>query len=146
MYAGGQFTTAGASAATNIAKWNGSSWSALGSELNSAVYTLVVSGTNLYAGKAFTTAGGKVSAYVAKAIINAASGRFNSPTWSFASGFSCIFSDGTAGEPYLIQTSPSLASGSWTSLSNLTYTVPITITDPSSLTNASRYYRAVWNP
>ena len=31
LYAGGDFTTAGGSAATNIAKWDGSSWSALGS-------------------------------------------------------------------------------------------------------------------
>ena len=31
LYAGGDFTTAGGSAANNIAQWNGSSWSALGS-------------------------------------------------------------------------------------------------------------------
>jgi hypothetical protein len=31
LYAGGEFTTAGGISAANIAKWNGSSWSALGS-------------------------------------------------------------------------------------------------------------------
>ena len=34
LYAGGDFTTAGGSAANYIAKWNGSSWSALGSGMN----------------------------------------------------------------------------------------------------------------
>src|SRR5262245_15425602 len=33
LYAAGQFTTVGGIAATNIAKWNGDSWSALGSSL-----------------------------------------------------------------------------------------------------------------
>ena len=37
LYAGGGFTTAGGSAANYIAKWDGSSWSALGSGMNGAV-------------------------------------------------------------------------------------------------------------
>src|ERR1051325_1066319 len=48
--AGGDFTTAGGSTATYIAKWNGSSWSALGSGMNSNVTALAVSGSELYAG------------------------------------------------------------------------------------------------
>ena len=36
LYAGGAFTTAGGVAANHIAKWNGSSWSALGSGMNGA--------------------------------------------------------------------------------------------------------------
>ena len=31
LYAGGAFPTAGGGAANHVAKWNGSSWSALGS-------------------------------------------------------------------------------------------------------------------
>jgi len=151
LYVGGYFTyatNAGPSPVrvNRIAKWDGNSWSALGSGLNSNVCALAVSGTNLYAGGAFTTAGGKVSAYVAKANINAAGGRFNSPSWSLAAGFSCTFSDATPGQPYRIQTSPSLAPGSWTDLSSFTYTAPITITEPSFRTTAPRYYRAVWSP
>ena len=49
--------------ANYIAKWDGSAWSALGSGMNSTVYALAVSGTNLYAGGAFTTAGGVPANY-----------------------------------------------------------------------------------
>ena len=42
LYAGGYFTTAGGSAANYIAKWNGSSWSALGSGMEQAVVGLCV--------------------------------------------------------------------------------------------------------
>src|SRR2546426_364575 len=67
---GSDVYTAGGSAATNIAKWNGSSWSALGSGMNGyGVYALAVSGSDLYAGGNFTTAGGKVSAYLARAYL-----------------------------------------------------------------------------
>src|SRR5205823_6515691 len=62
LYAGGLFTTAGGGLANNIAKWNGSSWTALGSGMNDWVEALAVSGSDLYAGGNFTTAGGKVSA------------------------------------------------------------------------------------
>ena len=34
LYAGGDFTTAGGVSANRIAKWDGSSWSALGSGMN----------------------------------------------------------------------------------------------------------------
>ena len=57
LYAGGRFTSAGGTAANTIAKWNGSSWSALGSGTNYGVNTLAVSGSDLYVGGYFTTAG-----------------------------------------------------------------------------------------
>jgi hypothetical protein len=66
VYAGGFFTTAGGSPATNIAKWNGSSWTALGSGMNSTVAALAVSGSDVYAGGHFTTAGGSAANYIAK--------------------------------------------------------------------------------
>src|SRR5206468_9775503 len=69
LYVGGGFTTAGGTPAKHIAKWNGSSWTALGSGVNDWVSALAVSGSDLYAGGAFTTAGGKVSAYAARADI-----------------------------------------------------------------------------
>ena len=69
LYAGGWFTTAGGIAATNIAKWDGSSWSALGSGMDGAspaVLALAVSGSDVYAGGFFTTAGGIAATNIAK--------------------------------------------------------------------------------
>lgn len=63
LYAGGSFTTAGGVTTNYIAKWNGTSWSGLGSGMNSNVLSLALGpdGT-LYAGGNFTSAGG-VSVY-----------------------------------------------------------------------------------
>ncbi len=70
LYAGGNFTTAGAVSASKIAKWDGSSWSALGSGMNDSVHALTVyddgSGPTLYAGGIFTTAGGASASRIAK--------------------------------------------------------------------------------
>jgi hypothetical protein len=50
-----------------IARWNGSSWSALGSGISGrGVYALAVSGNNVYAGGAFTTAGAVSAADIAR--------------------------------------------------------------------------------
>ena len=64
VYVGGEFTNAANIAeADYIAKWNGSAWSALGSNglgngaLSSFVYALAVSGTDLYVGGLFENAG-----------------------------------------------------------------------------------------
>ena len=73
LYAGGQFETAGGTPANGIAKWNGSSWSALGSGMNGWVYALAVSGSDLYVGGDFTTAGGSAANYIAK---------WNGSSWS----------------------------------------------------------------
>src|SRR5207247_5533609 len=43
----------GGSAANDIGKWNGSTWTALGSGINAAVLALAVSGTDVYAGGEF---------------------------------------------------------------------------------------------
>jgi len=66
LYAGGDFTMAGGSAANYIAQWNGSSWTALGSGMNSTVFALAVSGSTLYAGGSFTNAGGSAANYIAQ--------------------------------------------------------------------------------
>ena len=64
VYVGGYFTT-GTVGANNIAKWNGSAWSALGAGINGTVYALAVSGANLYAGGYFTMAGGVAATNIA---------------------------------------------------------------------------------
>jgi hypothetical protein len=66
IYAGGQFTAAGGVTANYIAKWDGSTWSALGSGMDGVAGALAVSGTNLYAGGGFTTAGGAAVSNIAK--------------------------------------------------------------------------------
>jgi formylglycine-generating enzyme required for sulfatase activity len=67
LFAGGEFWTAGGNAATNIAKWNGSAWSALGSGMNYQVYALALDGSgNLFAGGTFEKAGGNAANRIAK--------------------------------------------------------------------------------
>src|SRR6266567_3514669 len=56
LYIGGYFTVVRDVFANNIAKWNGSAWSALGSGVNGSVSALAVSGTDLYAGGFFGVA------------------------------------------------------------------------------------------
>ena len=61
LYAGGKFITAGEVNAHNIARWNGSTWSSMGSGIHGdmeRVRTIAISGSDVYAGGAFSTAGG----------------------------------------------------------------------------------------
>ncbi len=85
LYAGGFFALAGGISADYIAKWNGTTWSTLGSDhLNGAVLGLAVdsSGNNLYAGGQFTTIGSTTFNRVAK---------WNGSSWStLADGLSGI--------------------------------------------------------
>jgi len=70
LHAAGNFTTADGVTVNRIARWDGDSWSALGSGLGSLVFTLCVfddgDGPALYAGGWFTTAGGVSASRVAK--------------------------------------------------------------------------------
>ncbi len=88
VYVGGSFTTAGEIAANNIAKWNGTSWSALGAGLGTAsplpnigavVIALGLNGNDLYVGGFFNTAGGVNTNGLAK---------WNGTSWS---GFNLPF-------------------------------------------------------
>jgi len=73
LYVGGEFTIAGGVFATNIAKWNGSTWSALGLGIDGEVVALLASGRDLYAAGAFTTAGASAAKNIAK---------WNGSSWS----------------------------------------------------------------
>ena len=82
LYVGGYFTTAGATAVNGIARWNGTSWSALGSGVAGPSLTNVVqalalhdsgSGLELYAAGGFTSAGGVAANRIA---------RWNGTSWT----------------------------------------------------------------
>jgi len=69
LVAGGRFTTAGGVAATNIARWNGTSWSTPGSGVGVGGTTRALAwlaGGEVAAGGDFTTAGSLPSAYFAR--------------------------------------------------------------------------------
>jgi len=73
LYIGGVFRVVGDVIANGIARWNGSSWSVLGSGVDGGVSALAVSGGDLYAGGWFTTAGGNAATNIAK---------WNGSSWS----------------------------------------------------------------
>jgi hypothetical protein len=66
LYAGGEFDSSGAVAAKNIAAWNGTAWSALGTGTDSNVTSMVVYNGGLYVGGAFRSAGGHSVNYLAE--------------------------------------------------------------------------------
>ncbi|MHA3770406.1 DUF7453 family protein [Verrucomicrobiota bacterium sgz303538] len=72
VYAGGRFTTSGGVVTNNIAKWNGSTWSALGSGVNDQVHALALNGNDLYVGGYFTVAGTAVAGQIARADLDGA--------------------------------------------------------------------------
>jgi hypothetical protein len=72
VYVGGIFEFAGGVSANHIARWNNvtSTWSALGSGVSGGAFTRVfsiaISGSDVYVGGAFTTAGGVSASNIAK--------------------------------------------------------------------------------
>jgi hypothetical protein len=73
VYAGGRFTTAGGAAASNIARWDGQNWHALGSGANGLVMKLAAYGDYVYAGGTFTEIDGVKANGIA---------RFDGTNWS----------------------------------------------------------------
>ncbi|MBJ6110177.1 T9SS type A sorting domain-containing protein [Hymenobacter sp. BT523] len=103
LYAGGDFTTMSGVAARNVAKWNGTTWTALGAGTShpsySSVYTLAIDGSgNVYAGGQFDRAGGAPANNIA---------RWNGTAWTalgtgtggsyFAGRVTALKLDGTGG-------------------------------------------------
>ncbi len=58
VYVGGAFDTAGGVSASNIARWNGTTWAALGSGISNYVYEINVNDIDVYVAGSFETAGG----------------------------------------------------------------------------------------
>jgi hypothetical protein len=66
LYVAGDFAAAGTVAAANVARWDGSQWSALGGGADGIVNAMAVIGTDLYIGGAFNNVDGTPAAKVAK--------------------------------------------------------------------------------
>ncbi len=70
LYAGGQFSSAGGVTVNRVAKWDGQSWSSLGTGVSLTVWALAIfddgGGLALYAGGDFTNAGGVAANRIAK--------------------------------------------------------------------------------
>jgi len=67
LYAGGFFSRAGGLPAANVARWNGSSWAALGGGANDLVYAFAAFGRKaLYAGGWFHLAADSLDGYLAR--------------------------------------------------------------------------------
>ena len=58
VFIGGTFTAVDGVVASRVAKWNGSTWSALGSGANGSVNALAVLGSELFIGGTFSSVGG----------------------------------------------------------------------------------------
>jgi hypothetical protein len=73
VFAGGAFTNAGGVSASNIARWNGSSWSHMRGGVSGTVQAIDTTATDVYVGGSFTNAGGSSISNIA---------RWNGATWS----------------------------------------------------------------
>jgi hypothetical protein len=111
-----------------------------------AVFELAVDAAgHLFVGADFFLAGTNVSPYIAQANVGpgASGGQLGSPAYSPVAGFRFTFRDATPGQPYRIQSSPSLTADSWTDFTNFTYAGPLHLADTNSLAAPKRFYRAV---
>jgi hypothetical protein len=101
LYAGGLFDTAGGSSVSNIARWNGSAWSAVGAGLDAEALGMLVFGGVLFVGGSFTSAGGTGVAFVASwngsSWSNASSGNAYAPVNAFVSHSSVLHMGAGAG-------------------------------------------------
>lgn len=130
--------------AMHIAKWDGSSWTTLGSGLDGPVSELAVAGSTLYVGGSFYNAGGKVSAFIAQAIEAIPfSGRLTILDYSATNGLRIRFTGGQPGNSYRIQSSPSLSPTSWTDYTNFTYTSTKVFSVTAAGSETNQFFRAV---
>jgi hypothetical protein len=101
LYVGGWFTNVGGMSATNIAKWDGGTWSALGSGMNDVVLALAVDeADHLFVGGNFTLAGTNVSPHIAQANLGSAPTILRTPqTQTAEAGATVDLAVVTAGDP-----------------------------------------------
>jgi hypothetical protein len=77
VYAGGYFTEAGGTAALNIARWDGTSWHAMGFGLDDVVRAIVIHQNSVIVGGDFDSSGGSLAAHCV---------RWNGASWAALHG------------------------------------------------------------
>jgi hypothetical protein len=140
LYASGSFTNAGGIAANYIAKWNGTSWNALGSGMNGTVWTLAVSSSELYAGGFFTAVGGKVSGYAARAYLE-------QPTLSIlrSSGDVTLSWPTFYEKTFALQQNPDANTNSWSNANYPLATNGATKSATVPITPTNQFFRLIGN-
>lgn len=110
LYVGGQFSSAGSVLASNVARWDGARWHAVGSGPNGIVYALAVfdegAGPRLFAAGSFAQAGGLPARGIARwdgTSWTALGAGLGGQSWDFGFGARCmsLYDDGTGPALYV---------------------------------------------
>jgi len=143
LYVGGYFTQAGETDANRIAKWNGSSWSALGTGLNGSPHAFAVQSGQVYVVGDFGSAGGKPS--YGLAIWHETPVVRPDLVGIKLSAADCLVSfTAQVGLRYYVERIGDLTATNWFAFTNVISGTSgiITVADPGAATNATtRFYR-----
>ncbi len=150
VYVGGQnITNASGVIVSNIAVWNGASWSSLGSgtEFGRNCVALAASGNDVYAGGNFNWAGDKPAQFIAhwnsqSNYYPAANIQLTRTLWPTNQQFRFRVT-GTSGQSYIIQATANFTS--WTSLQTNS-TMFYDFSDVNSAGYPARFYRGIIQP
>ena len=151
VYFAGNFTNAGGVLASNVAVWNGSSWSAMGSGTASTtsptVSAVAAAGNDVYVGGQFNFAGDKPAEFIAhwnsqSNYYPAANMQLTRTAWLTNRQFRFRLV-GTSGQSYILEASTNL--GAWTPLQTNSTTF-YDFTDTNAANFPRRFYRAVLGP
>jgi hypothetical protein len=143
LYAGGQFASAGGVPANNIAQWNGTNWSPLGSGIG-FTFTVAVSGSVLYAGGSFIGAGTNVAYYFAEAILPVPLSILTTDSnFGLTNGYFGFDVAGPPGSNVVIQTSTDLQTWLPLQTNTLNPTGLLYFSDTQSPATTQRFYNVV---
>lgn len=137
LYVGGFFTEAGGKPATNIAVWNGTNWSGLGSGVGryfQSVFALAASGSEVFVGGDFDIAGGKPSQHFAIWHVPHYVGLRRS-------GDMLTLSWPATGSNFVLETRRDLGESTWTQMPELPVAAADDLTVLTPFSSSSRFYR-----